>query len=200
MNRDLILNEVIRRNSGMLRNIIRKYFKQNEDDIYQDLCLHLLDKIRNAEEDELSKWSSGAWLNTVANNRCKDFLRHQNSKTYQATQGMESLNHSDDASEFDRRIFAGGHNEFETNDPSLSKYVLEINSVLKEFALKHPKDAMYIKRHFMEGVDVGNIGREFNDINPSQTIKRAVQKLKKMINSDALLERFDLFFSTDFDE
>jgi hypothetical protein len=72
--------------------------------------------------------------------------------------------------------------------------------VLKDFALKHPKDAMYIKRHFMEGVDVGNIGREFNDINPSQTIKRAVQKLKKMINSDALLERFDLFFSTDFDE
>ena len=57
MNRDFLFNEIIRRNETKLRKKIAATFfsKVNLDDVYQDVCIHILGKIRNENDENLSK-------------------------------------------------------------------------------------------------------------------------------------------------
>jgi DNA-directed RNA polymerase specialized sigma24 family protein len=72
LNRDLFFKEIIRRNENRLRRKIAKTFFNgvNIDDIYQDLCIHILNKIRSEEEGALPRWESEAWLLSVTSNFC----------------------------------------------------------------------------------------------------------------------------------
>lgn len=200
MNRDLIFNELIRRNEPWLRGIVKKFiFDAHEhDDVFQDLCLHILSKLREATDDEITKWESGAWLNRIATNFCKDVLRRKTSKKNKFRKSTASYNQENDASEFDRQAYRGGYAEFDLPDGNLRSYLLDIEEVLKAFEAKYPKDYDYVYRRFVLGHEVKKIGTELNLPNASQSIQRALEKLKEMIKSKALLKQFDTFFSTDF--
>ena len=200
MNRDLIFNELIRRHEPWLRGVIKKsiFDAEERDDVFQDLCLHILSKLREEKADEIAKWESGAWLNRIANNFCTDFLRRKNTKNNKFKKSTTSYNQDHDASEFDRQAYRGGYAEFELPDVGLRSYLLDIDEVLKAFEKKHPTDYEYVHRRYVLGHELRKIGAELNLINPSVSIARAIEKLRKMIKSKVLLEQFDAFFSTDF--
>ena len=196
MNRDFLFNEIIRRNETKLRKKIASTFfsKVNLDDVYQDVCIHILGKIRNENDENLSKWEAEAWLMTVTNNFCTDKLRSLKSQKQVKKNILVLL---DDFSEVDRKLFASKQSHFNAMDPSLSKKEIEINKLMK---FLNERDQMLIVLRFFRNYSIRAIDIELGLNNSAVYIERAVEKLRKVLNVDRHLDFFDQFFSTDFDD
>ena len=196
MNRDFLFNEIIRRNETKLRKKIAATFfsKVNLDDVYQDVCIHILVKIRNENDENLSKWEAEAWLMTVTNNFCTDKLRSLKSHKQVKKKILVLL---DDFSEVDRKLFASKQSHFNAMDPSLSKKEIEINKLMK---FLNERDQMLIVLRFFRNYSIRDIDIELGLNNSAVYIERAVEKLRKVLNVDRHLDFFDQFFSTDFDD
>lgn len=196
MNRDFLFNEIIRRNETKLRKKIAATFfsKVNLDDVYQDVCIHILGKIRNENDENLSKWEAEAWLMTVTNNFCTDKLRSIKSQKQVKKNILVLL---DDFSEVDRKLFAAKQSHFNALDPSLSKKEIDINKLMK---FLNERDQTLIVLRFFRNYSIRAIDLELGLNNSAVYIERAVEKLRKVLNVDRHLEFFDQFFSTDFDD
>ena len=196
MNRDFLFNEIIRRNETKLRKKIASTFfsKVNLDDVYQDVCIHILGKIRNENDENLSKWEAEAWLMTVTNNFCTDKLRSLKSQKQVKKNILVLL---DDFSEVDRKLFAAKQSHFNAMDPSLSKKEIDINKLMK---FLNERDQMLIVLRFFRNYSIRAIDIELGLNNSAVYIERAVEKLRKALNVDRHLDFFDQFFSTDFDD
>ena len=196
MNRDFLFNEIIRRNETKLRKKIAATFfsKVNLDDLYQDVCIHILVKIRNENDENLSKWEAEAWLMTVTNNFCTDKLRSLKSHKQVKKKILVLL---DDFSEVDRKLFASKQSHFNAMDPSLSKKEIDINKLMK---FLNERDQMLIVLRFFRNYSIRDIDIELGLNNSAVYIERAVEKLRKVLNVDRHLDFFDQFFSTDFDD
>ena len=196
MNRDFLFNEIIRRNETKLRKKIASTFfsKVNLDDVYQDICIHILGKIRNENDENLSKWEAEAWLMTVTNNFCTDKLRSLKSQK-QVNKNILVL--LDDFSEVDRKLFAAKQSHFNALDPSLSKKEIDINKLMK---FLNERDQTLIVLRFFRNYSIRAIDVELGLNNSAVYIERAVEKLRKVLNVDRHLDFFDQFFSTDFDD
>ena len=196
MNRDFLFNEIIRRNETKLRKKIAATFfsKVNLDDVYQDVCIHILGKIRNENDENLSKWEAEAWLMTVTNNFCTDKLRSLKSQKQVKKNILVLL---DDFSEVDRKLFASKQSHFNALDPSLSKKEIDINKLMK---FLNERDQMLIVLRFFRNYSIRDIDIELGLNNSAVYIERAVEKLRKVLNVDRHLDFFDQFFSTDFDD
>ena len=196
MNRDFLFNEIIRRNETKLRKKIASTFfsKVNLDDVYQDVCIHILGKIRNENDENLSKWEAEAWLMTVTNNFCTDKLRSLKSQKQVKKNILVLL---DDFSEVDRKLFADKQSHFNALDPSLSKKEIDINKLMK---FLNERDQTLIVLRFFRNYSIRDIDSELGLNNSAVYIERAVEKLRKALNVDRHLDFFDQFFSTDFDD
>ncbi len=196
MNRDFLFNEIIRRNEMKLRKKIAATFfsKVNLDDVYQDVCIHILGKIRNENDENLSKWEAEAWLMTVTNNFCTDKLRSLKSQKQGNNNILVLL---DDFSEVDRKLFAAKQSHFNALDPSLSKKEIDINKLMK---FLNERDQTLIVLRFFRNYSIRAIDVELGLNNSAVYIERAVEKLRKVLNVDRHLDFFDQFFSTDFDD
>ena len=196
MNRDFLFNEIIRRNETKLRKKIASTFfsKVNLDDVYQDVCIHILGNIRNENDENLSKWEAEAWLMTVTNNFWTDKLRSLKSQKQVKKNILVLL---DDFSEVDRKLFAAKQSHFNALDPSLSKKEIDINKLMK---FLNERDQMLIVLRFFRNYSIRAIDIELGLNNSAVYIERAVEKLRKVLNVDRHLDFFDQFFSTDFDD
>jgi len=196
LNRDFLFNEIIRRNETKLRKKIAATFfsKVNLDDVYQDVCIHILGKIRNENDENLSKWEAEAWLMTVTNNFCTDKLRSLKSQKQVKKNILVLL---DDFSEVDRKLFAAKQSHFNALDPSLSKKEIDINKLMK---CLNERDQTLIVLRFFRNYSIRAIDLELGLNNSAVYIERAVEKLRKVLNVDRHLDFFDQFFSTDFDD
>jgi len=196
LNRDFLFNEIIRRNETKLRKKIAATFfsKVNLDDVYQDVCIHILGKIRNENDENLSKWEAEAWLMTVTNNFCTDKLRSLKSQKQVKKNILVLL---DDFSEVDRKLFAAKQTHFNALDPSLSKKEIDINKLMK---CLNERDQTLIVLRFFRNYSIRDIDLELGLNNSAVYIERAVEKLRKDLNVDRHLDFFDQFFSTDFDD
>ena len=196
MNRDFLFNEIIRRNETKLRKKIAATFfsKVNLGDVYQDVCIHILGKIRNENDENLSKWEAEAWLMTVTNNFCTDKLRSLKSQKQVKKNILVLL---DDFSEVDRKLFAAKQSYFNALDPSLSKKEIDINKLMK---CLNERDQTLIVLRFFRNYSIRAIDLELGLNNSAVYIERAVEKLRKVLNVDRHLDFFDQFFSTDFDD
>lgn len=195
MNRDFLFNEIIRRNETKLRKKIAAAFfcKTNLDDIYQDVCVHILGKIRNEKQEDLSKWEAEAWLITVTNNFCLDKLRSLKTQKQVKKNILVLL---DDFSQVDRKLFSTKQSLFNTLDPSLSNKEIDINKLMRSL---NERDKTIIVLRFFRNYSIRAIDIELGLNNSAVYIERAVEKLRKVLNVDRHLEFFDHFFSTDFD-
>jgi RNA polymerase sigma factor (sigma-70 family) len=196
LNRDFLFNEIIRRNETKLKKKIASTFfsKVNLDDVYQDVCIHILGKIRSENDENISKWEAEAWLMTVTNNFCTDKLRSLKSQKQVKKNILVLL---DDFSEVDRKLFAAKQSHFNSLDPSLSKKEIDINKLMK---FLNERDQTLIVLRFFRNYSIRDIDSELGLNNSAVYIERAVEKLRKALNVDRHLDFFDQFFSTDFDD
>jgi RNA polymerase sigma factor (sigma-70 family) len=170
------------------------FSKVNLDDVYQDVCIHILGKIRNENDENLSKWEAESWLMTVTNNFCTDKLRSLKSQKQVKKNILVLL---DDFSEVDLKLFATKQSHFNALDPSLSKKEIDINKLMK---FLNERDQTLIVLRFFRNYSIRDIDSELGLNNSAVYIERAVEKLRKALNVDRHLDFFDQFFSTDFDD
>lgn len=196
MNRDLFFKEIIRRNENRLRRKIAKTFFNgvNIDDIYQDLCIHILNKIRSEQEGTLPRWESEAWLLSVTSNFCIDILRKIKSKK---RKGVEIKSYTDDSSEMDRKTYQGGYADYSYNDPS--KTIKEID-LSEGFRSLKERDRTLITLRYLQGKSIKEIDELTGLTNSAVYIKRAIAQLRASIDIDSYLDQFDELYPTDFDD
>ena len=196
MNRDLFFKEIIRRNENRLRRKIAKTFFNgvNIDDIYQDLCIHILNKIRSEQEGTLPRWESEAWLLSVTSNFCIDILRKIKSKKRKE---VEIKSYTDDSSEMDRKTYQGGYADYSDNDHS--KTIKEID-LREEFRSLKERDRTLITLRYLQGKSIKEIDELTGLTNSAVYIKRAIAQLRASIDIDSYLDQFDELYPTDFDD
>jgi RNA polymerase sigma factor (sigma-70 family) len=196
LNRDLFFKEIIRRNENRLRRKIAKTFFNgvNIDDIYQDLCIHILNKIRSEQEGTLPRWESEAWLLSVTSNFCIDILRKIKSKK---RKGVEIKSYTDDSSEMDRKTYQGGYADYSYNDPS--KTIKEID-LSEGFRSLKERDRTLITLRYLQGKSIKEIDELTGLTNSAVYIKRAIAQLRASIDIDSYLDQFDELYPTDFDD
>ncbi len=196
MNRDLFFKEIIRRNENRLRRKIAKTFFNgvNIDDIYQDLCIHILNKIRSEQEGTLPRWESEAWLLSVTSNFCIDILRKIKSKK---RKGVEIKSYTDDSSEMDRKTYRGGYADYSDNDPSKTVKEIDLSEGIR--SLKE-RDRTLITLRYLQGKSIKEIDELTGLTNSAVYIKRAIAQLRASIDIDSYLDQFDELYPTDFDD
>lgn len=196
MNRDLFFKEIIRRNENRLRRKITKTFFNgvNIDDIYQDLCIHILNKIRSEQEGTLPRWESEAWLLSVTSNFCIDILRKIKSKK---RKGVEIKSYTDDSSEMDRKTYRGGYADYSDNDPSKTVKEIDLSEGIR--SLKE-RDRTLITLRYLQGKSIKEIDELTGLTNSAVYIKRAIAQLRASIDIDSYLDQFDELYPTDFDD
>jgi RNA polymerase sigma factor (sigma-70 family) len=196
LNRDLFFKEIIRRNENRLRRKIAKTFFNgvNIDDIYQDLCIHILNKIRSEQEGTLPRWESEAWLLSVTSNFCIDILRKIKSKKRKE---VEIKSYTDDSSEMDRKTYQGGYADYSDNDHS--KTIKEID-LREEFRSLKERDRTLITLRYLQGKSIKEIDELTGLTNSAVYIKRAIAQLRASIDIDSYLDQFDELYPTDFDD
>ncbi len=196
MNRDLFFKEIIRRNENRLRRKIAKTFFNgvNIDDIYQDMCIHILNKIRSEQEGTLPRWESEAWLLSVTSNFCIDILRKIKSKK---RKGVEIKSYTDDSSEMDRKTYRGGYADYSDNDPSKTVKEIDLSEGIR--SLKE-RDRTLITLRYLQGKSIKEIDDLTGLTNSAVYIKRAIAQLRASIDIDSYLDQFDELYPTDFDD
>ena len=156
MNRDLFFKEIIRRNESRLRRKISKtiFSGVHADDIYQDLCIHILNKIRSEEEGTLPRWESEAWLLSVTGNFCIDILRKMKPGK---RKGVEIKSYTDDSSEMDRKAYQGGYADYSENDPSKTSVEIDLSEAIR--SLKD-RDRTLITLRYLQGKSIKEVSYE----------------------------------------
>jgi RNA polymerase sigma factor (sigma-70 family) len=174
MNRDLLLNEILRRYNPLLKRIIGDYFTDSDDasDVYQNLSIFLLNRLRNENDDHLSRWDTPAWLRVVTKHFCLDVIRENKAK-----KRINTVNYdSDDA--FYAAIHSSSrvqHNEMNPFGSRLHVNIVEAMSKLNE------RDRRIILLRFFEGKSIQEVNDEMNLTNGSVYIERIAKKLLKII-------------------
>jgi len=196
LNRDLFFKEIIRRNESRLRRKISKtiFSGVHADDIYQDLCLHILNKIRAEEEGTLSRWESESWLLSVTGNFCIDVLRKLKSSK---RKGVEIKSYTDDSSEMDRKTYHGGYADYTENDPSRSAAEIDLREAIQSL---NERDKTLITLRYLRNLSIKEIDELTGLTNSAVYLKRAINQLRNSIDIDAYLDHFDDFYTTDFDD
>ncbi|MFM7683851.1 MAG: sigma-70 family RNA polymerase sigma factor, partial [Bacteroidota bacterium] len=157
MSRDLFFKEIIRRNETRLRRKISQtiFSDVNVDDIYQDLCLHILKKIRAEEDGTLSRWESETWLVSVTGNFCIDILRKLKSSR---RKGLEIKSYTDDSTEMDRKTYHGGYADYAENDPSRSAIEIDLREAIQSL---NERDRTLISLRYLRNLSI----KEMDELN-----------------------------------
>jgi len=185
MNRNLLYNELIRRNNSLIKRIVRQYFpnQMDADDVFQEVTMHFLQKLEEISAEEIVKWESAAWLTTVCKNKCKDILKSAKNKSkYLSQSDPENLSNSS-------FVHVEDKNE-ETWKTSLREVLIQLKSDERKIILLR----------FIKGYTVKEVGDIMGLSNPSVYINRALQKLKKVVNSKVFFDHFDGWVLEDIDQ
>ncbi len=189
MNRRLLFTELIRRHEQNIRKTIRVRIKNgmDADDVFQDLSMHILEKIEHEDAESLAKWDSKSWIATVTINFCYSVLRKTTSKKSRRMTDLPD----DDALE--RKAFqkgAGLHHE----DPSRSVMHFNMEEIL---SLLNERDQTIVILKLFENRSVEEIDAITGLTNSSQYYKRAIEKLRTKIGVDRFKDQYDDFFPKD---
>lgn len=190
MNRRLLFTELIRRHESNIRKTIRVRIKNSmdADDVFQDLCMHILDKIERESEDQLSKWDSKSWMATVTINYCYSVLRKVTSKK---SRRMADL---PDDETLERKAYQKGEAGMNQDDPSRSVKHFQIDDIL---SLLNERDQTIIILKLFENRSMEEIDEITGLTNSSQYYKRAIEKIRNKIDVDGFKDQYDDFFFDD---
>jgi RNA polymerase sigma factor (sigma-70 family) len=181
-----LFNEIYRRHHGLIKGIIRKFFPDSDEanDVFQDVSIHILEKLGNATSEEITKWESGAWINTVCTNKCRDILK---GKKKNNSVSIDGTNNS-------------GLN-LQIADKEKDDNLILFKTTFRNFisTLKSDEQKIIILR-FINGYSVKKIGEIMELSNPSVYLTRAIEKLKKYFDGTEFIKNFDSLIFSDVHE
>lgn len=186
MQHTLFLNELLLRFDGLIKFVISQYFKNkmDKDDVFQDISLHIFDKLQKTSSEELSKWTSEAWIRVIVRNQCITILRKRQSESKR-----EKVMTNDD--QFEREIPIDFNSQINF-DKSLKAIAIE--QVLLE--LKE-KDRKLIILRFFKQKSIAEIDQLCGVKNSAVYISRIIDKLKNILGADSFYDYFDDYIIED---
>jgi len=185
-----LFNELLKRHVALIKKVIRRYFpnKMDSDDIFQEISIHIYNKLVEVDDSQMDKWLEPAWITTITRNKCLDALKAKSRLN-------EKLRHADDQSYFNHITAETAlDNEKEKQREVLKITVKELLSSLK------PKERTIIIMRFIKGYSVQEIADFLDLSNASVYLKRALEKINNHINGKSFFELFDGFEFEDENE
>jgi RNA polymerase sigma factor (sigma-70 family) len=176
---DHLINEIIRRHTALIKRIIRKYenSRSAQEDIYQDVVLHIIQKTQKIQPEELSRWESGAWISTITKNKIIDIIRSNKNKHHTDKEELlEVIANNSDLKQQD-------HTEMQQNS-----YKTSIRKLFNK--LSETERKLLIMR-IINDYPLKEIGTELNLSNPSVTLKRALAKVKELLIKENFNDNYD---------
>jgi RNA polymerase sigma factor (sigma-70 family) len=183
LNNDMIFNELMRRFERMIRSEIYAYFANEMDrqDIFQEISIHILKKLRSSERLELAKWDSGGWVRIVTKNKCLDIIKKR----------TRELKQSKDLSDEDLFEKAANQSPYlENNDIRIDKTWKEIDVAHLLMQLAERERQIIILRYFKK-MPIKDIDAIMNVSNSSVYLDRVIKKLRKINGAATFFDFFD---------
>jgi RNA polymerase sigma factor (sigma-70 family) len=173
-----------------IRRTIRVRIKNemDADDVFQDLSLHILQKLEQAGEDDLEKWDSRSWIATITINFCYSVLRKKNSKSNKRLRDLP------DDEALERNSFQKGNSMLHEDDHSRSEKHFNLEEIL---SLLNERDQTIIVLRLFENRSMDEIDSIMGLTNSAQYYKRAIESLRKKIGADGFKDLYDDFFIDD---
>lgn len=190
MNRRLLFEEIIRRHEKSIRRAIRNKFpnEMEADDLFQDLAIHIMQKLDDAEEDELAVWEADAWIMKVTANFCFSEFRKRGTKKRKVMKDLP------DDSAIERGAYHSGWTHENDSDPSISSKGIDLDQILLDL---NERERRIIVLKLFEGYSVQEIDHTLGITNSAQYYKRAIERIRSRLNVDLYKEMFDDFFPLD---
>jgi RNA polymerase sigma factor (sigma-70 family) len=190
MDRRLLFEEIIRRHEKSIRRAIRTKFPNamEADDLFQELAIHIMQKLDDADDDDLAVWEADAWIMKVTANFCYSEFRKRGTKKGKAIKDLP------DDGALERGAFHNGWGNDQDSDPSRSAMGVDLDQILLEL---NDRDRRIIVLKIFEGKSVQEIDQIMGITNSAQYYKRAIEGIRRRLNVDLYKELFDDFFPLD---
>jgi len=155
------------------------------DDLFQDLAIHILQKLQQEDDEALEKWDSVSWIVRITINFCLSELRKRKSKKNRSYKDLP------DSDALDRNVYHHGSASQDNSDPSRSVIAIDIEELLSQM---NERDRQLIILRIFEGKSKDEIDQIMGLTNSAQYYKRAIESLQKKIGVERYKALYDDFF------
>jgi RNA polymerase sigma factor (sigma-70 family) len=185
----VIFNELIHRFQKPIERVIGKYFKNSmdQDDVYQDVMVHIFEQLKKIENEDFSKWEAESWIKVVVKNKCISILR-----VLQRESSKEKSTVDD--SHLDFEISTSSFADKPTVSTSRSLKNIKVEDLLMQL---NERDRQLIILRFFKNKSIKEMDEITGLKNTAVYVLRAIEKLKTIVGADTFYTYFDDFIIED---
>jgi len=186
---DIVFKELANRFQQPMKRVISKYFQNemDQDDMYQDIVIHIYEQLKKMEDIDFIKWTSEAWIKVVVKNKCITILRSLKSA------GKHSKTMQDDR-HFEVEISQSNYVDEAFVPSSRSMKSIRIEELLIQL---NERDRKLIILRFYKNKSIKEVDQILGITNSAVYTIRAVEKLKTITGASQFYEFFDGFVIED---
>ena len=185
----IVFKELIHRFNKPIERVIAKYFQNSmdQDDVYQDVMIHIFEQLNKIEGEDFSKWEAESWVKAVVKNKCISILR-----VIQRESGREKTTVDD--SHLDYEISSSSFSDKPVVSTSRSMKAIKVEDLLMQL---NERDRQLIILRFFKNKSIKDMDEMTGLKNTAVYIIRAIDKLKNLVGADTFYTYFDDFIIED---
>ena len=185
----IVFKELIHRFNKPIKRVIAKYFQNSmdQDDVYQDVMMHIYEQLNKIEGEDFSKWEAESWVKVVVKNKCISIIR-----VNQRESGREKSIVDD--SHLENEISSSSFSDKPFVSTSRSMKAIKVEDLLIQL---NERDRQLIILRFFKNKSIKEMDEMTGLKNTAVYILRAIDKLKTLVGADTFYTYFDDFIIED---
>ena len=185
----IVFNELIHRFNKPIKRVIAKYFQNSmdQDDVYQDVMMHIYEQLNKIDGDDFSKWEAESWVKVVVKNKCISIIRVNKRES-----GREKSIVDD--SHLENEISSSSFSDKPVVSTSRSMKAIKVEDLLMQL---NERDRQLIILRFFKNKSIKEMDELTGLKNTAVYILRAIDKLKDLVGADTFYTYFDDFIIED---
>ena len=185
----IVFKELIHRFNKPIKRVIAKYFQNSmdQDDVYQDVMMHIYEQLNKIEGEDFSKWEAESWVKVVVKNKCISIIR-----VNQRESGREKSIVDD--SHLENEISSSSFSDKPFVSTSRSMKAIKVEDLLMQL---NERDRQLIILRFFKNKSIKEMDEVTGLKNTAVYILRAIDKLKTLVGADTFYTYFDDFIIED---
>ena len=185
----IVFKELIHRFNKPIKRVIAKYFQNSmdQDDVYQDVMMHIYEQLNKIEGEDFSKWEAESWVKVVVKHKCISIIR-----VNQRESGREKSIVDD--SHLENEISSSSFSDKPFVSTSRSMKAIKVEDLLMQL---NERDRQLIILRFFKNKSIKEMDEMTGLKNTAVYILRAIDKLKTLVGADTFYTYFDDFIIED---
>ena len=185
----IVFNELIHRFNKPIKRVIAKYFQNSmdQDDVYQDVMMHIYEQLNKIEGEDFSKWEAESWVKVVVKHKCISIIR-----VNPRDSGREKSIVDD--SHLENEISSSSFSDKPFVSTSRSMKAIKVEDLLMQL---NERDRQLIILRFFKNKSIKEMDEMTGLKNTAVYILRAIDKLKTLVGADTFYTYFDDFIIED---